>query len=721
MEIKYTHTKASIDKISDLSKIPSSKLYGISVGEIVCYRDGSGTSNLNRIYSAYTPEVWAQSEATLNTDIATSESILPDAVSGFIPKFDNLMTGTELIIPSEFLYRNIPIARETKAARYGDAPFLADKLIELLGDEGFVPYRLTSGYSFVLSDVNPSFSVFIWCRALGEGDHLTGKLVDISPYILSLTMSKERMNGNFSMNLSYKMGYTPVDKPASRDPQPRYREMPISAISPTNSFSPEQELESAVGLSDAIINRIRTLDGVEARHRNLSIFQNVVAKNDIVFIRTSKLRMEPVKSTEIFDFVYDMIGVVETVRETTSASGDVASVVVAGGDLTNLLMADGTSIFNELYVSGKTTKLEKEMSSDIFRLFDKHVSMFQFREQTLRDKLTFVLDFMTQTTICTNLFDKHPQARLHKMDIGEGSTLVPEFVRGIWRGFDVDVDPAIEDRLVFGGEIGNAYSPIIDQINSICPRYLVELSTDTYGNKFNITARKPPFDRVSVWHYIKNIENGSLVKRIHEGNIINDAIEYSTQAFTWYKLVYNAFVPLFKADLGFLIPVKHFPEYADIFGDRPLVVNDPFVDYTVRSELAGDGLLGGKMLRQCVDDFKFIIETNAYIPFTRAGSMVINGDRTIKRGTWVYLENTREIAYVESVAHSVIVTAGIDYTTTLGLSRIMLVDEFPRYFQLIDMPVTPAGDDALYISNTITSWVVNKEHFNYFIKRRQYR
>ena len=69
-----------------------------------------------------------------------------------------------------------------------------------------------------------------------------------------------------------------------------------------------------------------------------------------------------------------------------------------------------------------------------------------------------------------------------------------------------------------------------------------------------------------------------------------------------------------------------------------------------------------------------MIESNIYLPFTRKGNIVLNGDRRIKVGTFVKLNKTNELFYVTGVSQSGSYGRRIDRTTTIQVERGMVFD-----------------------------------------------
>jgi len=112
--------------------------------------------------------------------------------------------------------------------------------------------------------------------------------------------------------------------------------------------------------------------------------------------------------------------------------------------------------------------------------------------------------------------------------------------------------------------------------------------------------------------------------------------------------------------------------YADIWGSKPFDQVSNYLDYTPRS---GDKEMVklGYYDQQLVHDLKYIIDSHAYLPFTRTGTITINGDRRFKKGTVVRHLGTGEVFYVDSVTHNYSISDNsIERLTTLQVSRGMV-------------------------------------------------
>jgi hypothetical protein len=135
-----------------------------------------------------------------------------------------------------------------------------------------------------------------------------------------------------------------------------------------------------------------------------------------------------------------------------------------------------------------------------------------------------------------------------------------------------------------------------------------------------------------------------------------------------------------------------------------------------------------------INDFKFMIDSYSYMPFTRKGSITMNGDRRFKHGTWIRYAGTGEIFYVDGVSNAFSISSSdIDRTTTLTLSR-GLVEKYTKgsmtYFDIIDtrfiknvlIEKLTTGDTTKSQPkvNIKSNFGVNKEAFDFFYQRRQF-
>jgi hypothetical protein len=205
-------------------------------------------------------------------------------------------------------------------------------------------------------------------------------------------------------------------------------------------------------------------------------------------------------------------------------------------------------------------------------------------------------------------------------------------------------------------------------------------------------------------------------------------------------------------ELKYIIPAVLFPEYAAIYGSRDLSIQSQYRSFNkafIKDELneKNKSQQGDAEVRHSIHDLKYIIECNAYNPFTRSGTIQIAGNRRIKRGVFIRIQafgsDFPEIFYVDAVSHDYSVTsAGVNRTTTLSVSHGMIerymfegehlpkytdsgkyIPEGISYFNIINFGDYENSKDKITMDswmNIISSWKVNIDIFRFFLRKMQF-
>ena len=350
---------------------------------------------------------------------------------------------------------------------------------------------------------------------------------------------------------------------------------------------------------------------------------------------------------------------------------------------------------------------------------------------------------------------------------------------GIWQIIKLVVDDSVKDRRITDSHIGNENGSILNAFRKICQDPFCEFYTDTYGDQFYFIARKKPFDRESLLSVLEgraiyekidfkddstsievdkfaslptyvssqSIFKQNLIIDIEEVDVIQDSLSYSTEAYSWYRLQLNNLTSGNASDVAFAyLKAVYFEEYADVYGSKPLDLSTSYIPYSPVID-KNKKLPTGYFIQQGIKDLKYMIESHAHLPFTRTGSITINGDRRIKRGCFVRLKSTGEIYYVDTVSHSYSISTGsINRNTTLQVSRGM-VEEYIKgkefsvlsndseteskivkisYFDICSLPIDEkifSDADTPYSKFSelsIAKWKVNKDVFAFFLKKLQF-
>lgn len=378
----------------------------------------------------------------------------------------------------------------------------------------------------------------------------------------------------------------------------------------------------------------------------------------------------------------------------------------------------------------------------------------------------------------------------------------PPLLAGIWQIIKLIIDDSVKDRRLTDSSIGNENGSLLNAIRKICQDPFCEFYTDTYGSQFYFIARKKPFDKESILsfkegrvvsetqeYYTSGDSNetesdniGStksivdtktvlqdLIIDIEEEDVISDSLTYSNEAYSWYKIQLANLTSGSSSDLAFnYLKAVYFDEFADVFGSRPLDVTTSYIPYSPVIDKNKE-IPAAYFIRQGIYDLKYLIESHAYLPFTRMGTITINGDRRIKRGNFVRYKGTDEIFYVDSVSNSFTIgDDSIDRVTTLQVSRGMVErfisgvdfslevesgdsvrsnsDNGPSsifqrknpnvktdtinisYFNICDLTIDESifskvndkNKNFNFSKSPTAGWKVNKEVFNFFLKKLQF-
>lgn len=229
---------------------------------------------------------------------------------------------------------------------------------------------------------------------------------------------------------------------------------------------------------------------------------------------------------------------------------------------------------------------------------------------------------------------------------------------GIWQIIDFVIDEEVKNRQINDVSIAFNSGSLLNFVNKVCLQPLVEFFGDTYGDKYYFIARKPPFNRQSF--------NSLYTINITDEDVYNEDLHFNNdETYSWYQLIPQGYF-ISSDNIYQRLPAFFFNEYAEIWGSKPLVITTNYNEF-----LNNDDKTTSE--QKVLDDLRFIIETNCYLPFTRKGTLVIKQNRKIKRGMRIYYQPTNEFYHVDGVQQSAVSQEGtIDVNTVLQVSRGMI-------------------------------------------------
>lgn len=721
----YVHTDSSILTVTDLLSSGNSlfKSYINNKSDFLDYYGDTGRSNAARIVEKY-----------------TFEEKLSFPIEG--EGIELLKPNTELLIPKDQLEKElISITGKDQFLEQKDfKAFLGESLKQLLSDPLYRKKSILNYNNDIDSLVSlfPYISVWIYVGSLD-------KIINLSPYIISCETSVTKDGGSFSIQLPPAVSLSEQD-------------IYFQSVNDRHDF-----LYSS--------NSIRqSITGIN----NEFYFHRYIQANDIVLIKFEKLDIEFNEREEDFVInksalsgqIYDMIGLVDSNSKNISFGNNDVSININGRDLMKLLIDDGSYFFPLLFTSGLENNFINLGEDDRFikRVFatGNYNSLFSYTLRSITDTVKFIVNQLANLGVVdekVDLFSSYGNRRSKVFRLANelASEFKEELHVGVWQIIKILIDSNVSDRRVADPSISNPDSSLIVQFQKLCQEPFVEFFGDTYGDFYNLIIRQPPYTKTQIRSYLDGVvnekndiiggneklkikssglekQNTDLAITIEMSEVINENLDWENQQiYSWYELKpQGAFLGNQSNIALSYIPIVFFPQYASKWGCRRLSFVSNYISYQA---LTGNNTDTNRdnFREAVVNDYKFMIDSYCYLPFTRNGTITINGDRRIKRGTWIRYEGSGEIFYVDSVSNSFSLSeSSIDRVTTLQVSRGM-IERFTTgaisYFNIID---TDYIKDIIIESiesggvksnkpktNLKSNFGVNQQIFDFFYQRRQ--
>ena len=452
---------------------------------------------------------------------------------------------------------------------------------------------------------------------------------------------------------------------------------------------------------------------------------------------------------------------------------------------------DPKNIISDTLVENRTGRLLKKETDgiiDVGREYTdeqlKELKKAATLEFTYTEASVAAADSIDVTSLSQDDYDESSEpTEAEEYDVSDG------YASGIWQIVKMVMDSDVANFLNYDPSLASMQGGLSSFVNRICQRPFVEFAGDTFGDMYYFTVRRPPFDRehmlaalaelnllgnnkkyIELQEQYYNLSENTqdspeaqeLLAQMNEmknryvinpRDVINSTIDWDNgDAYSWYQL-YVMYEIGAQDDLKYITPAILFPEYAALYGSRDLSVQSPYLSFinagtqdalkkTGRSDSADN------RIRSSIKELKYLIESNAYNPFTRKGTVTLVGNRKIKRGTFVSLnlEGVEEIFYVEGVSQDYSINNNsVSRTTTLQLSHGMvksyiigvgdganqgaIVNDWKgqrvgthkliSYFDIIDFGDTKKDLNFDNWKDGVSTWKVNRDVFNFFLKRLQ--
>lgn len=505
-----------------------------------------------------------------------------------------------------------------------------------------------------------------------------------------------------------------------------------------------------------------------------NFLEKYVVNNDLVFIRFEKLKLEKDPMSENTELelevsksklvnndsnynVWDMIGMVDSCNTSLSTLSTDCEVVINGRDFTKLFTEDGSYFLPLKWVEGSRDRwfYGYQEESEWFQrnvLTGNYEYFFNYGFRSIQETLWFVINVLSGMGVVNDeLFAAYSSKRTkaYTIDDDKGVSKTQK-VKGIWQIVKVFVESQLNNRCVVDHSIVNPDGSLMSFIQKICQAPFVEVLFDTYVDTLDVVVRQPPFNESAI----KDVVDNKRYINIPAGGLFESSLSYDERIYSWYQVFpQNNYTGTSQFTSLAFVPIIYFNEYTKLWGNKKQQIQDIYLSLSAFRGVEGTNELNS-FAAALLNDLLFVIETNIYLPFTRRGTLVINGDRRIKSGTFVKNEATNELFYVNNVTQDILYTSdSIQRITTLEVERGMyfpilnnslgttkerqdnsLIGDLdtsitPSYFkiarlQAIKEDIKRAEEAARNKSEeTVSSGnstPLDNDQFNYFLKRKMY-
>lgn len=639
------------------------------------------------------------------------------------------------IHPGLLLYLEYSVVNQTGFVTEGiqvvsndEAAFKAARLAELESDVGYVSVtRPIGGKLGVTKTSFPDCTVWIWIRALSpqlrNNEELTGQLFDLTPFVQRLTTSVSKNGGNWNLTLPPLM--------CEQDKEGTW----VLKRGTVNQYLNDNNNSGTINYT-ADANMFEFDGDTGEAVKSKFFFNTAIGANDLILIRYDTLEMEKKQRYEdakrfILDKqnlagrIYDLIGLVDTVRESTNAESNDVVINISGRDLSKIFIEDGSYFYalensqGILKVAGETRIKNSLISRNYADGGLRFLNLYMFQSPEVIFK--FIFQQLSNIKVIPNdllsSYGENRNTRFNELPavlntVKGNKDYKPQFkqevANGIWQIINLIIDENITNRRLCDSSMSTAQGSILNLMRTAAVEPLVEMWLDTIGDKFCVILRKPPYDLKGYTTLIEgrvNTEGSRTVNpaiiNIAAEDVLSENLMMETQVFSWYQFFPKGALINTRFDYSTsILPAVFFDEFAQVFGSKPFQQTHPYIPYVPKGS---EGNLTSIMDRQAFYDLKYVIESSQYLPFSRRGTLVLNRDRRIKVGNIIRYLPTGEVFFVDAVQHNHLVTDNsIDATTVVEVSRGLVeqliyginyrnengAEKFISYFSIVDTTLT---------------------------------
>lgn len=692
MIISYTYTDEEPIKVEDWidqntpdekQKLNKTQFYKLSAQDdpYLIKMNEMLKSQPIRNYQAITQQYTPEEKESYKEEISKNEP--PIIKKGTVLSIDSSYItpkGMETIEP----FAELPLLKQTDSASWWGTQqkaIIKNPMYMGFNDVGSTLVDTFTNNPSLLQSINTT--VWVYVRAID-------KILNLTPYIQSVSTNKGMTNGSWSVKLSgFAEGYVPNNhskRKASK--QIAY----VSTSAGDKFFVGEQNtiLGSTGELNfDTISKYVQYNDLIFISFEQLeqdrsNLYKTEINPNELGAVTTRtisdsyRVTKDPNAGTgevKTFSRTWDMIGLVDSIGTTNTFGGSSQEISIQGRDLSKLFTDDGCYFLVSQYQYGSIDNWAFGIgsgSSQFNRLSTGEFTGYLFRSfRTIESMMTFAISQLSNTEIVPDkLFNALPPEGLARKIVLNKNYFEKssERAKGVWSIVHYNVDPQLSTRRVVGNSYSNADGSIDSFFGRVCVAPFVEYMYDTVGDGFELFVRRPPFRAKDV----KQVLDQTLYVTIPNNILLSTSLEWDTRIYNCYGIeLQNQPGGAANTTSKAYQPQVFLADFVKYYGFRPFTASDPYI--MLKDSVNGEKDSIRNLGQVYTEDLCYLIEIMAHLPFTRTGSITIIGDRRIKVGSYIVLEQTNELFYVTGVSNNVGLSGSVSRTTTISVERGMFV------------------------------------------------
>ncbi len=278
-------------------------------------------------------------------------------------------------------------------------------------------------------------------------------------------------------------------------------------------------------------------------------------------------------------------------------------------------------------------------------------------EVTIPKNLVVAYDWSTDLGIDTTIYTDTESDKVLKKPTPTIKNVEKIPAQGIWQIIKMRADRWSLAQTVADSSIANSQGSLINYIKKVAQDPWMQFWGDTIGDQFYFNARRAPFD-YNGWSLL--MDQGT----ISSTDVIADDLKwYNGPIYSWYQIIPKGSFISDESQIFAHVTAVFFEEYAQVFGSKPNSQVSNYLTFLKQSS-------GKKMFDKALEDLRYMVESNMYLPFTREGTITIKGMRPVKRGYKIHYWPTNEEFYVDGVQHRfTYIDGSAEWVTTIQVSR----------------------------------------------------